>query len=215
MEAFIGTIQAFGFNFPPRGWAPCDGRQLSIAQWSAVFSLLGTQFGGNGQTTFALPDLRGRHMVNQGQGPGLQMYTIGQTGGAESTTLTQGQMPMHTHIAVAQPHTHSTQAHTHTNTATSALFAERLAGNLANPNGNMMASAANMYLAPAAQNNVQLAADSITTAVTIDQAAVTLDPATVTVTNSAAGGSQPFDNRPPYLCVNICICLEGIFPSRN
>src|SRR5687767_9318635 len=101
MEPFLGQIQAFGFNFAPRGWAQCQGQLLAINTNTALFSLLGTTYGGNGQTTFALPDFRGRTMVGQGQGPGLSAYTIGQVGGTESVTLTSNNLPAHTHIATA------------------------------------------------------------------------------------------------------------------
>lgn len=96
-EPFIGTIQAYGFNFAPRGWATCQGQILSIAQNSALFALLGTMYGGNGQTTFGLPDLQGRMPVGQGQGAGLSPHSMGQMAGSENTTLTSLQMPAHTH----------------------------------------------------------------------------------------------------------------------
>src|SRR5216117_169121 len=99
MEPFIGQIQAFGFSFAPRGWATCSGQILSIAQNTALFSLLGTTYGGNGQTTFALPDLRGRAMIGPGQGPALSSHVLGEVGGTESTTLNPNQMPAHTHTA--------------------------------------------------------------------------------------------------------------------
>ena len=97
-EPFIGMLMLVGFNFAPRGWALCNGQILSIAKNTALFSLLGTQYGGNGQTTFALPDLRGRVPIHQGQGPGLSAYTIGQTAGQETHTLTITEMPMHNHL---------------------------------------------------------------------------------------------------------------------
>lgn len=97
MDEFIAIIKMFGGNFAPRGWALCNGQILSIAQNTALFSLLGTTFGGNGQTTFALPDLRGRVPVHPGQGPGLSPYSLGQQAGTENTTLTINQMPQHTH----------------------------------------------------------------------------------------------------------------------
>lgn len=97
MNPFIGQIQMFGFNFPPRGWATCDGQLLSIAQNTALFSLLGTQYGGDGRTTYALPDLRGRFPLHMGQGPGLSNYTIGQRAGVETVTLLANQLPAHTH----------------------------------------------------------------------------------------------------------------------
>ena len=97
MEPFVGQIILVGFNFPPRGYATCDGQLLSIAQNTALFSLLGTQYGGNGQTTFALPDLRGRTPIHKGQGPGLSNRSIGETSGTEATTLTMSNLPAHTH----------------------------------------------------------------------------------------------------------------------
>ena len=97
MEPFIGQIQAFGFNFAPRDWAHCDGQILAIASHTALFSLLGTTFGGDGRTTFALPDLRGRSIVSVGTGPGLDTITWGERGGAISHTMTTAQMPSHTH----------------------------------------------------------------------------------------------------------------------
>ena len=98
-DPWIGEIALVPYNFPPRGWAFCDGQLLSIAQNTALFSLLGTNFGGNGQTTFALPDLRGRVPIHVGggQGPGLSPYVLGQVGGVESVTLLQSQMPAHGH----------------------------------------------------------------------------------------------------------------------
>ena len=97
MEPFIGLIQIFGFNFAPRGWALCDGQLLSIAQNSALFSLLGTTFGGDGRTTFGLPDLRGRNAIHVGNGPGLSPASWGQRGGAEQHTLSVANLPPHTH----------------------------------------------------------------------------------------------------------------------
>ena len=102
MEPFIGQIQAFGFNFAPRGWAKCDGQLLPISQNSALFSLLGTIYGGDGRTTFALPDLRGRSMINYGHGLELSDIRIGQTGGTETTTLQATNLPPHNH-AVSIP----------------------------------------------------------------------------------------------------------------
>jgi microcystin-dependent protein len=97
MDPFVGEIRAVGFNFAPRGWALCDGSLLPIRQNTALFSILGTQFGGDGQSTFGLPDLRGRAIVNPGQGPGLSAYAIGAKAGVESVTLSIAQTPAHIH----------------------------------------------------------------------------------------------------------------------
>lgn len=167
-EPFIGQIQAFGFNFAPRGWAQCNGQILSIAQNTALFSLLGTTYGGNGQTTFALPDLRGRVSMNQGQGPGLANYTIGQVAGEESVTLNTQQMPLHGH-------------------ALNASTATKVGSD---PSGNILGGAA-IYIAGSP--------DAVMSQTSI----------------GPNGGSQPHDNMQPYLVLNWCIALEGIFPSRN
>jgi microcystin-dependent protein len=109
-EPFLGEIRLFAGNFAPRGNATCSGQIMSIAQNTALFSLLGTYYGGNGTTTFALPDLRGRMPVCMGQGAGLSNYNIGQQVGTESVTLNANQMPMHTHTprATSQPATSPT-----------------------------------------------------------------------------------------------------------
>jgi microcystin-dependent protein len=99
MDPFLGEIRMFAGNFAPRGWATCDGQIMSIAQNTALFSILGTTYGGNGQTTFALPDLRGRVAIHAGQGPGLSPYVQGESIGLENVTLLSTQMPMHTHLA--------------------------------------------------------------------------------------------------------------------
>ena len=99
MENFIAQIALFGFSYAPKGWAQCNGQLLSIQQNQALFSLLGTTYGGDGITTFALPDLRGRRAINTGQGPGLSNYTLGQVGGQENVTLVSNQMPTHIHMA--------------------------------------------------------------------------------------------------------------------
>jgi len=98
-EPFLGEIRMFGGNFAPRGWAFCNGQLLSIASNSALFSLLGTTYGGDGRTTFGLPDLRGRSPVHAGNGPGLSPKTLGEKSGAETTTLTTANMPAHSHAA--------------------------------------------------------------------------------------------------------------------
>src|SRR5215218_1895643 len=98
-EPYLGQIYLVPYNFAPRGWAFCQGQILSIAQNTALFSLIGTTFGGNGQTTFGLPDLRGRVPLGAGQGPGLSSVQLGEVSGQETVTLTQSQMPAHGHLA--------------------------------------------------------------------------------------------------------------------
>lgn len=170
-EPFIGMIATFGFNFAPRGWAMCNGQLLPIAQNTALFSLLGTTYGGNGQTTFALPDLRGRVPIHFGQGPGLSNYDLGQVGGTETNTLTVNQMPAHSHPATL---------HASTQPANDTL-----------PTGNYLADGGAYQSA----TNTQMNAGA--------------------VTNGNSGGNQPTPNIQPYLAINTCIALEGIFPSRN
>jgi microcystin-dependent protein len=97
MDPFLGEIRAVGFNFAPRGWALCQGQLLSISQNTALFSLLGNYYGGDGRSTFGLPDLRGRLVVSPGQGPGLSNYTLGQLSGTETVGLASGQLPAHSH----------------------------------------------------------------------------------------------------------------------
>jgi microcystin-dependent protein len=101
-EPFLGQIILFGGNFAPQGWAFCDGSLLSISRYTALFSLLGTTYGGNGTTDFALPDLRGRAAVGFGQAPGLSNYILGEQTGSETVALTAPQMPVHTHMLGAQ-----------------------------------------------------------------------------------------------------------------
>ncbi len=108
-EPYIGQIQMFGFNFPPRGWAHCNGQLLAISQYQSLFSLLGTTFGGDGRTTFGLPDLRGRTAVHPGTGPGLTPVTWGQKAGAQTRTLAVANLPSHTHGATATVNASSVQ----------------------------------------------------------------------------------------------------------
>lgn len=168
---FVGQIMMFAGNFAPRSWAFCDGQLLAISQNDALFSLVGTTYGGDGRTTFALPDLRGRIPVHTGNGPGLTPRLMGQKGGAETVRLTSNQMPSHTH----------------------AIGADKDQGNSSTPSGNIPA-----YDRRSGQYSSQ-APD------------VSMNAASV----GSAGGNQAHDNIPPYLAVNYCIALYGIFPSRH
>ncbi|HEX7027721.1 MAG TPA: tail fiber protein [Gammaproteobacteria bacterium] len=190
-EPFLGEIRMVGFNFAPRGWAFCQGQILSIAQNSALFSLLGTMYGGNGTTTFALPDLRGRAPVGMGNGPGLTPITQGELAGTENVTLLSTQMPMHTHTATA-----------------AATFA--VAGTPSNATATP--SATNNILGASQAGGPPSAAiwsDALNSPVTLGNTE------TVSVTVEPAGGGQPVPIRDPFLGTNFIIALEGIFPSRN
>jgi microcystin-dependent protein len=177
-EPFLGQISIYGFNFAPRGWAMCNGQILPIAQNTALFSLLGTTYGGNGQTTFALPDLRSRVPIHFGQGPGLSSYDLGQAAGSETDTLTVNQMPAHQHTYKPQQ-------------ASSGAATDGVAV------GNYPAKTdLNMY-------------DPATSA--LDFMGASPNPPVTSI----VGGSQPFPILQPYLALNFCIALEGIFPSRN
>ena len=187
-EPLLGQIQAFGFNFTPRGWAQCDGQLLPINQNTALFALLGTIYGGDGRTTFALPDLRGRVPIHQGRGPGLTDRRIGSRGGAEITVLGVANMPPHNHLA--------------TTTATATLHAQT-------SNGNEEVPGSTTVLARDRRDEVY---SSQAPNVTMSPAAIT---ANVNVTIGSTGNGQAFNNMPPYLTVNYCIAVIGIFPSRN
>ena len=150
-EPFIGQVYLVGFNFAARGFAFCEGQQLSIAQNTALFSLLGTTYGGNGTTTFGLPDLRGRMPIGQGTGQGLTPRTLGQVGGQEDVTLTVNSLPSHSHGAM--------------------LMAENGGAGTNSPAGSLLAQA-DIYLAPGRAANVQLDASAVQIAPTGNNAPV-------------------------------------------
>ncbi len=183
-EPFVGEIQIMAFNFAPKNWAQCNGQLLPIAQNQALFSLLGTQYGGNGQTTFALPDLRGRTPIHAGNqvGTGIQ-YVQGQNGGAEAVALTIPEMPQHTHSLRA-------------NTSTAAI-----------DNAALPVAGASLGQSTGFSRNAAFPVNIYASSLTSQ---TTLAPAVIATT----GGSQPHENRQPYLALNICIALNGIFPSR-
>jgi len=188
-EPFIGQIHMFGFNFPPRGWAKCDGALLSIAQNTALFALLGTTYGGDGRTTFGLPDLRGRVPIHQGTGPGLSPRSQGSKSGLEQTVLTESNLPSHTHTAES--------------TSASTAHVVTPAGNSNDAANNFWAddagvSSGTYHSGPA---NAAMNSESVTTV--------------TTTTLEATGNGTPHNNMQPFLTVNFCIALTGIFPSRN
>lgn len=189
MEGTIGEIRMFAGTFAPRSWAFCQGQLLSISQNTALFSILGTTYGGNGQTTFALPDLRGRSPIGQGQGPGLSNISLGQVSGTENVTILTTQMPAHTHTATV------------TGTVTPRCLDDE---GLGDAPGNAF---------PAATTTA--AGKIYTSAAQQPDASMGSSPITATATIGISGNSQPLPIRNPYLGMNYIICLEGIFPSRN
>lgn len=164
-DPYVGEIRVFGCNYAPRGWALCNGQLLPISQNQALFALLGTTYGGDGRTTFALPDLRGRTPLHTGNG-----VSLGQSAGEETHTLIVSEMPMHTHLV-------------------SGTNADAAAGSPAG--GVWAASGANPF--STAAPNTAMNGGSL----------------------AASGNSQPHSNMQPYLTMNFCIALTGIFPSRN
>ncbi len=197
MEPFIGLIVTFGFNFAPRGWATCQGQLLPIQQNTALFSLLGTTYGGNGMQTFALPNLQGRTAIGQGQGAGLSSYSMGQLSGSESATLGINHMPTHVHT---MPSTAATQA------------GNAVAGNgdASTPENNYLALSPKVGSGP---NATQLKTYATTAATPVKLGGGAIS--TTAATTGQAGGSQPFSILQPNLVINYSIALEGYFPSRN
>jgi len=141
-EPFIGQIQTFAFNFPPRGWALCDGQLLPISSNTALFSLIGTTYGGDGRTTLGLPDLRGRAAIHQGTGPGLSNRPIGSKAGEEQNYLSVNQLPSHTHTATAHCHSAAGNANqAPSNVWSTDAGASSLTYSSAAPDGTMNAGA--------------------------------------------------------------------------
>ncbi len=170
-DPFVAEVRIFPFNFAPTGWAFCNGQLLPISQNTALFSLLGTFYGGNGQSTFALPDMIGNAAMHQGQGPGLSQHFLGEFSGSPTVTLLTSEIPLH-------PHT---------------MRAVNDIADINQPGGNGMARSSG-------------AAVYGTTGAVTPMGPTTLAP---------AGGDQPHNNRQPYLALNFCIALQGVFPPGN
>lgn len=174
---FVAEIRIFPFNFAPTGWAFCNGQILPISQNTALFSLLGTTFGGDGRSNFALPNLQGNAPMNPGQGPGLSLHDLGETGGSTTVTLLASEIPIHAH-------------------SINCVDGGRVGGQVGQP-GNAIpvktgGTPANAYTGSATPNQTM-------------------------ATNMVApvGGSQPHNNMMPYLTLNFCIALQGVFPPRS
>jgi microcystin-dependent protein len=178
---FVAEIRMFGFTFAPTGWAQCNGQLLPISQNTALFSLLGTFYGGDGKSTFALPNLEGMAATNQGQGNGLQEWFLGQQQGSETVTLLQTEMPAHNHFFM------TTSVNATNQTAAGGQLAKGFKGNLQSSN------TAKMYSATASPNPV-----------------TPMNPQALQIT----GGSLPHNNMMPYLTINFCIAMQGVFPPR-
>jgi microcystin-dependent protein len=204
-EPFMGQIMQVGFTFAPRGWAFCAGQQIAVSQSTALFSLLGTNFGGNGVTTFGLPNAQGRALVGVGQGLGTSNYKVGEMVGSESMTLLISNMPAHTHTAAFQP---SGSQSVHMQAMTGIAGSVETA---APAEGSFLGTASEPDTAP---KLYVPAGTTGGTAVNLGGCSLS-GPAGGTVTVGVAGGSQAFSLLQPLLAVNTIISMEGIFPSRN
>ena len=172
MDPFVAEIRIFPFNFPPKGWAFCDGQILPLSQNTALFSLLGTTYGGDGKSNFALPNMQGNAPMHPGQGPGLSLHDLGETGGSDTVSLLESEIPSHSH----------------------ALMASNQPGEDPQAVGEACARSvgANLYQASNA-NLVSLSDNAL----------------------APAGGDQPHNNMQPYLTLNFCIALQGVYPPRT
>ncbi|MED5550352.1 MAG: tail fiber protein [Pseudomonadota bacterium] len=197
MEAYMSMITPYGCNFVIRSWGQCAGGLIAISQNDALFSLLGTNFGGDGRTTFGLPDLRGRAAISWGQGPGLSFHNIGAKGGTEQVTLTQSQMPMHNHSLFIT---------TATQPGATSLPVTTGGGDASTPDGNYMA-------ATSSTNRIY---GSTLSSPPGEMGPIPLPSQQVSVQGSTmnTGGSQPVYTESPYQAVNYQICMYGIYPSR-
>lgn len=171
MDPFIAEIRLLPYSFAPRDWALCNGQILSISQNPALFSLLGTTYGGDGKSTFALPNLQGSVVMHPGQGPGLSPHDLGESGGSDKITLVESEMPAHPHP----------------------LSASTGDGNATSPVGQRLANGIGLAMYAAPSSPVALDANVV----------------------APVGGGAPHNNLQPYLTMNYCIALQGIYPARE
>jgi len=174
MDPFVAEIRIFPFNFAPKGWAFCDGQILPLSQNTALFSLLGTTYGGDGKSNFALPNMQGNAPMHPGQGPGLSLHDLGETGGSDTVSLLESEIPSHSHALIASA------ADGIAGQPTNRLFAQGV---------GIQEWVANPPTAP----NTQFADTAL----------------------APAGGDQPHNNMQPYLTLNFCIALQGVYPPRT
>lgn len=190
-DVFIGQILTVPFNFPPSGFAFCQGQLLPIAQNQALFSLLGTTYGGNGVTTFALPNLQGKLPIGFGQGRGLSQYDLGTSDGVETVTLLPSELPSHTHSL--------------TSGLGVTIRAKNGPGNSTTPVGNSPAVEASPATGTYSNSSLAPSVNMANGTITLSGAA----------TAASSGGSTAHTNLAPYLTLNYAIALVGIFPSRS
>jgi microcystin-dependent protein len=201
MDPYLAQIVMFAGNFAPRGWAFCNGQLLSIAQNTALFSLLGTTYGGDGRTTFALPNLQSRVPVHPGQGPGLASIVLGEVFGSPTATVTNNSLPSHVHTLSGA---------TVTGAVSGTLKAYAGMGNARASSGNLLAgdsSADQMYQSGSTPTG-SLQANSFVGAFSNGAMAAGANSGTT-------GGGQPVGLQPPSLGINFIIALQGVFPSRD
>jgi microcystin-dependent protein len=172
MDPFVAEIRIFPFNFAPKGWAFCDGQILPLSQNTALFSLLGTTYGGDGKSNFALPNMQGNAPMHPGQGPGLSLHDLGEAGGSDFVSLLESEIPSHNHAMRAD-------------------LLDIADTNVASPNASFALSSGGTLYQPS--SNTQLDGVALVT----------------------AGGDQPHNNMQPYLTLNFCIALQGVFPPRG
>jgi len=170
-DPFVAEIRIFPFNFAPKGWAFCDGQILPLSQNTALFSLLGTTYGGDGKSTFALPNMQGNAPMHPGQGPGLSLHDLGEMSGVETVTLLVTEIPSHTHSVLAQT-------------------IDQGDNRIPSPTLNL--------------GNTQMYSSAASATAQLDPTAVSL-----------SGGSLPHNNLMPYLTLNFCIALQGVYPPRT
>ncbi len=186
MEGYIGEIRMFAGNFAPRNWAFCQGQLLAISQNTALFSILGTTYGGDGRTTFGLPDLRGRIPYESGNGPGLPDVRMGAKAGTETNTMTTLTMPSHNHMVAV------------TKDKIKIPVGEGTREEAAPDDAYLTTQAANFYAsaATAGQHYAPLIAQ-------------------LSATLGQTGSQQPYNNLQPFLAMNYVVCLTGVYPSRS
>jgi microcystin-dependent protein len=211
---YLGTIQSVGFQFAPRGFAVAQGQLLAISEFNALFALIGTFFGGDGRTSFGVPDLRGRTPIGMGTGPGLPSYSIGEMDGIPEKTLSILELPTHSHDATFSPT--SSPGGSALNVE---LYATTTEGNSATPSvGAYLAQAKPPSGGKDQPEMIYTSAPSSGSLVQLGGVTVTGSGGGITggtVTNDTAGGSLPFSMYQPSLAVNFILCIEGLFPSRN